>query len=119
MQQHATLILGPPSRLPYIQGTMRQLQEKGFRNIFWLRLPDPLELDDLLHTTLAPQQRVMALWRTTVLPAVLEVCETHNFTGAMVVEDTVLLRQDVTYWEVAREIRQTNAPAGVWGYGKY
>ena len=48
-QQHATLILGPPSRLPYIQGTMRQLQEKRFPNIFWLRLPDPLELDDLLN----------------------------------------------------------------------
>ena len=60
-QQHATLILGPPSRLPYIQGTMRQLQEKRFLNIFWLRMPDPFELDDLLDTTLAPEQRVMAL----------------------------------------------------------
>ena len=37
----------------------------------------------------------------------------------MVVEDTVLFRQDVTYSEVAREIRQRKAPAGVWGYGKY
>ena len=37
----------------------------------------------------------------------------------MVVEDTVLLRQDVTYSEVAGEIRQREAPAGVWGYGKY
>ena len=45
---------------------MRQLQEKHFPNIFWLRTPDPLELDELLHTTLAPQQRVMALWRTTI-----------------------------------------------------
>ena len=61
----------------------------------------------------------MALWRTTVLPAVLQVCGTYNYTGAMVVEDTVLLRQDVTYRDVAREIQQTNAPAGVWGYGNY
>ena len=98
---------------------MRQLQEKRFPNIFWLRMLDPFELDDLLDTTLAPQQRVMALWRTTVLPAVVQVCEKHNWTGAMVVEDTVLLRQDVTYSEVAREIRQRKAPAGVWGYGKY
>ena len=81
-------------------------------------MPDPFELDDLLDTTLAPEQRVMALWRTTVLPAVLQVCETYNYTGAMVVEDTVLLRQDVTYSEVAREIQQREAPAGVWEYGK-
>ena len=94
---------------------MRQLQEKHFPNIFWLRLPDPVELDGLLGRTLAPQQRVMALWRTTVLPAVLLVCETYKYTGAMVVEDTVLLRPDVAYREVAEEIRQTNAPAGVWG----
>ena len=92
---------------------MRQLQEKRFPNIFWLRTPDPLELDEHLHTTLAPQQRVMALWRTTVLPAVLQVCGTYKYTGAMVVEDTVLLRQDVTYSEVAREIRQREAPDGV------
>ena len=110
-QRHATLILGPPGRLPYIQATMRQLQEKGFPNIFWLRLPDPLELDDLLKTKLPPQRRVMALWRTTVLPAVWQVCETYNYTGAMVVEDTVLLREDVTYRDVASEIQQTNAPA--------
>ena len=118
-QQHATLILGPPSRLPYIQGTMRQLQEKDFPNIFWLRMPDPFELDTLLDKTLAPEQRVMALWRTTVMPAVLQVCEEYNYTGAMVVEDTVLLRPDVTYSDVAREIRQKQAPAGVWGYGKF
>ena len=118
-QQHATLILGPPSRLPYIQATMRQLQEKGFPNILWLRLPDPLELDEFLKRTLPPQRRVMALWRTTVLPAVLQVCDTYACTGAMVVEDTVLLRQDVTYEDVVREIQQRNAPAGVWGYGHY
>ena len=118
-QQHATLILGPPSRLPYIQATMRQLQEKGFPNILWLRLPDPFELDELLKKRLPPQRRVMALWRTTVLPAVLQVCDTYTYTGAMVVEDTVLLRQDVTYSEVASEIEQRNAPAGVWGYGNY
>ena len=98
---------------------MRQLQEKRFPNIFWLRMPDPNELDVLLGTTLAPAQRVMALWRTTVLPAVLKVCEKYNYTGVMVVEDTVLLRQDVTYSQVAAEIRQREAPAGVWGYGKY
>ena len=40
---------------------MRQLQEKRFPNIFWLRMPDPFELDDHLDTTLAPEQRVMAL----------------------------------------------------------
>ena len=57
----------------------------------------------------------MARWRTTVLPAVLQVCETYTYAGTMVVEDTVLLRQDVTYSEVATEIRQGQAPAGVWG----
>ena len=31
----------------------------------------------------------------------------------------MLLRQDVTYDEVAAEIQRTAAPAGVWGYGKY
>ena len=50
---------------------MRQLQEKDFPNIFWLRMPDPFELDTLLDKTLAPEKRVMALWRTTVMPAVL------------------------------------------------
>ena len=118
-KKHATLILGPPMRLPYIEATMRQLQDKGFPNIFWLRLPDPHELDGHLRTTVAPAQRVMALWRTTVLPAVTKVCAKYNYTGAMVVEDTVLLREDVTYDEVAAEIQRTAAPAGVWGYGKY
>ena len=98
---------------------MRQLQEKGFPNILWLRLPDPFELDNLLKKTVPPQRRVMALWRTTVLPAVLQLCDKYNYTGAMVVEDTVLLRQDVTYDDVASEIQQRNAPAGVWGYGNY
>ena len=98
---------------------MRQLQEKRFPNIYWLRLPDPFELDVLLDITLAPQQRVMALWRTTVLPAVLDVCKRYNYSGAMVVEDTVLLRPDVTDTDVASEIQKTNAPAGVWGHGKY
>jgi len=91
---------------------MRQLQEKGFPNILWLRLPDPFELDDLLKTKLPPQRRVIALWRTTVLPAVWQVCETYNYTGAMVVEDTVLLREDVTYRDVASEIQQTNGSGG-------
>ena len=118
-QRHATLILGPPCRLPYIQATMRQLQDKGFPNIFWLRLPDPLELDKLLKKNVPPQRRVMTLWRRTVLPAVLQLCDKYNYTGAMVVEDTVLLRQDVTYDDVASEIQQRNAPAGVWGYGNY
>ena len=118
-EQHATLILGPPSRLPYIEATMQQLGDKGFPNIVWLRTPDPVELDGLLERTLPPQRRVMALWRTIVLPAVSEVCDTYDYTGAMVVEDTVLLRPDVTYGIVAREIYKRNAPAGVWGYGKY
>ena len=117
VQQYVTLILGPPSRLPYIQATMRQLSDKHFPNILWLRMLDPSELDDLVGATMKPQQRLMALWRTTVLPAVLQVCETYNYAGAMVVEDTVLLRQDVTYSDVAAEIRQRRAPAGVWGYG--
>ena len=114
-EQHATLILGPPSRLPYIQATMRQLGEKGFPNILWLRTPDPEELDLHLARTLLPKQRVMALWRTTVLPAVSQVCATYDYAGAMVVEDTVLLRPDVTYDIVAREIHDSHAPAGVWG----
>ena len=96
---------------------MQQLEDKGFPNILWLRTPDPVELDGLLERTLPPQRRVMALWRTIVLPAVSEVCDTYHCTGAMVVEDTVLLRPDVTYEIVARELYERNAPAGVWGYG--
>ena len=118
-EQHATLILGPPSRLPYIQATMQQLKEKRFPNILWLRTPDPEELDLHLARTLPPKRRVMALWRTIVLPAVSQVCATYHCAGAMVVEDTVLLRPDVTYDIVAREIHDSNAPAGVWGYGNY
>ena len=118
-QRAATLILGPPTRLAYIHATMRQLQENRFPNIYWLRLPDPVELDELLGTTLKPQQRVMALWRTFILPAVVQVCAQCEYAGALVVEDTVLLAPDVTYEEVAREIRKKQAPAGVWGYGKW
>ena len=33
-EQHATLILGPPSRLPYIEATMQQLQDKGVETDF-------------------------------------------------------------------------------------
>ena len=35
----------------------------------------------------------------------------------MVVEDTVLLRPDVTYTDIAEEVGRSGAPAGVWGYG--
>ena len=116
--QHATLILAPPSRLAYVEGTMRQLQERRFPKIYWLRTPDPLELDTKLRTNLAPKQRVMALWRTTVLPAVMKMCEKYKYTGVMVVEDTVLLAPEVFYSDIAREIQQSQARAGVWGYGK-
>ena len=105
--------------MPYIHATMRQLQEKSFPEIYWLRLPDPLELDELLGTTLKPQQRVMALWRTIILPAVVQVCAQCEYAGALVVEDTVLLAPDVSYKDVAGEIRKRQAPAGVWGYGRY
>ena len=96
---------------------MRQLQEKRFPNIFWLRMPDPDELDAHLNNTVPPEQRVMCLWRTTVLPAVQRVCTDCTCTGVMVVEDTVLLRPDVTYEDVAAEITESQARAGVWGYG--
>jgi len=59
----------------------------------------------------------MTLWRTTVLPAVQQICTAYNFTGVMVVEDTVLLRKDVTYVDIAAEIMESKARAGVWGYG--
>ena len=36
-KKHATLILGPPMRLPYIEATTRQLRDKDFPHIFWLR----------------------------------------------------------------------------------
>ena len=55
------------------------------------------------------------MYRTTILPAVLQLCETYQHAGAMVVEDSVLLRQNVTYSDVATEIQQRQAPAGVWG----
>ena len=112
-EKHATLILGPPIRLPYIETSLRHLNDKGFPNIFWLRMLDPDELDAHLNITVAPQQRLMTLWRTTVLPAVQQVCTACNCTGAMVVEDTVLLRKDVTYEDVAAEITESEACAGV------
>ena len=114
-EQHATLILGPPSRLPYIEATMQQLQDKGFPKILWVRLPGPVELDGFLGGTFPPQRRVMPPWRTIVLPAVSQVCDTYDCTGAMIVEDTMLLQPDVTYEIVARGIHERNAPAGVWG----
>ena len=98
---------------------MQQLQDKDFPKILWLRLPDPVELEGFLGRTLPPQRRVMAPWRTIVLPAVSQVCDSYDCIGAMIVEDAVLLRPDVTYEIVAREIHERNAPAGVWGYGNY
>ena len=44
--------------------------------------------------------------------AVKAVCDSTGCTGALVMEDTILLRPDVTYEEVAAEVRQRNAPAG-------
>ena len=104
-------------RLPYIQATLRHLHSKNFPNIFWLRMPDPYELDEHLEMPVPPHQRVMTLWRTTVLPAVQQICSTYSFTGVMVVEDTVLLRKDVNYEDIAAEILESKARAGVWGYG--
>ena len=116
-EQHVTLTLTPPSRLPYIDATMQQLQDKGFPKILWLPVPDPVELECFLERTRPPQRRVMALWRTIVLLAVLQVCVTYDCTGAMVVGDTVVLQPHVTYEIVAREVHEKNAAAGMLRYG--
>ena len=59
----------------------------------------------------------MTFWCTTVFDAVKAVCDSTGCTGALVMEDTILLRPDVTYQEVAAEVGQINAPAGAFGYG--
>ena len=83
----------------------------------WLRTPDPAELLACLGTNVRSKQRVITIWYTTLLDAVSVVCNKCQCTGAMVVEDTVLLRPDVTYTQIAAEVAESGAPAGVWGYG--
>ena len=59
----------------------------------------------------------MTIWYTTVLDAVRKVCQATGSPGALVMEDTILLRPDVTYETVAAEVQRREAPAGVFGYG--
>ena len=112
-EKNATLNLGPTIRLPYIEASLRHLNDKGFPNICWLRMPDPDELDAHLNITVATPQHLMTLWRTNVPQAVQQICTACNCTGAMIVEDTVLLRKDDTYEDVAAEITESEACAGV------
>ena len=109
--------MGPPMRLPYVEATMQQLKEKQFPRVSWLRTPDPDELQDHLRTDITSKQRVMTFWCTTVFDAVKVVCDSTGCAGVLVMEDTALLRPDVTYTEVAAEVRRKKAPAGVFGYG--
>ena len=74
-----------------------------------MRTPDPAELQDHLCTNITSKQRVMTFWCTTVFDAVKAVCDSTGCTGALVMEDTILLRPDVTYEEVAAEVRRTKS----------
>ena len=93
-QKHATLVMGPPSRLPYVQATMRQLNAKCVPGVCWSRTPDPEDLKNR-PVEIKSKQRVMVIWFTTVLGAVKEVCDRTGCTGVLVMEDTFLLRPDV------------------------
>ena len=88
-QKHATLVMGPPSRLPYVQATLRHLNARGCPGVCWLRTPDPEDLKTLL-VEIKPKQRVMVIYFTTVLPAVKAVCDATGCTGVLVMEDTCL-----------------------------
>ena len=57
----------------------------------------------------------MNIYYTTLLEAVIDLCALHRSDGVLVMEDTCLLRPDVGYKEVAREVQ--NRRAGVFGYG--
>ena len=59
----------------------------------------------------------MTIWYTTVLDAVRRVCAATGWPGALVMEDTILLRPDVSYETVVAEVHRRKAPAGVFGYG--
>ena len=115
--KHVTLVLGPPSRPPYVHATIGQLRSRGFPAAKWLRAPSPEELQECVGPNLqvCSKGRVMMLWRTTLLPAVQEACEKYKCSGAMVVEDTVLLRPEVAYADVAADVERGGAAAGVWG----
>lgn len=112
--RHVTLVLGPPSRRPYVKETMRHLEEKHFPSLRWLRTPDGPELARL-HSDDQPQKRVMHIYFTTLFDAVTLLCEDHGCEGVSVMEDTCLLRPDVDCERVAREVR--GHAAGVLAYG--
>ena len=96
---------------------MRQLHERRFARVYWLRTPDPDELQVYSgRGDITSKQRVMTIWYTTVLDAVSRVRAETRRPGALVMDDTILLRPDVSYETVVAEVHQRNAPAGVSGY---
>ena len=80
---HATLAMGPPMRLPYVQATMRHLNARGFPRVWWLHTPDPEDIKNL-PVEIKSKQRVMVIWFTTVLAAVKAVCDRTGCTGLLV-----------------------------------
>jgi hypothetical protein len=110
----ATLVVGSPSRFYCVQHTCRHLRSRGFQNVYWLRTPDPSELDPLNDD---PKKRVMMFWYTTVLPALLVLENTKSISRAFVVEDTCLLAPGIVFDDVERATRDTRA--SLFGYGRF
>ena len=61
------------------------------------------------------QKRLMNIYYTTLVKAVIELCARYRSEGVLVMEDTCLLRPDVDYNQVAREVQ--NRRAGVFAFG--
>ena len=109
-----TIVIGSPSRLYLVLGTMQHLRRRDFPNVFWLRTPEMAELD---ARGVRPNGRVMACWAGVVLPILMRTMQTLPPKKFHIVEDTVLLCPGVKYADIVAATEFSEA--GVWGYGKY
>ena len=109
-----TLVIGPPSRLPYVKQTMLHLRQKGFPQIRWLRTPGADELKQQ-DPEGKPEKRLLIIYYTTVFPAVAAICTRHKCKGVFVMEDTCILIPEIDCTQVREEVKTCRA--GVFGYG--
>jgi len=112
-----TVVLGPPSRLYLVLGTMRYLRQRGFPNVYWFRT---LETADLDVWAVRPNGRVMACWASVVLPGLMLIIDGASKRVPKkfhIVEDTTILSPGVSYAQVAESTAFSEA--GIWGYGKF
>ena len=109
-----TLVIGPPSRLPYVKQTMLHLRQKGFPQIRWLRTPGADELKQQ-DPEGKPEKRLLIIYYTTLFPAVKDICARHNCSGVFVMEDTCIVIPGIEYNDVRVDV--ATCRAGVFGYG--